>query len=286
MVVAQPASAGDRGSNGRVTVDLDDTGPRAGLRPAITVAAQGDLTLELVARSARPSLALARELQARCDGAVAAGAPRASWATVDPADGSIDEYARWSGSDLIVRCRPAARPPAPSWIPVLVGGRRTRPDIVRHDRMVVCIDAFRSGMQVALQAEAAAEMIGASMALLEIIEPSAATAEVPETANLRHVTRRLTCRLDDFDTVRDADPAHGILRYVGRDTGTIIVLGMTQGGRRASRHRVANRLLRASMCPLLLVPVHARLLGGNDGDGDWPVMAQRQVPAGHTAIHR
>ncbi len=141
-------------------------------------------------------------------------------------------------------------------------------------------------MQVALQAEAAAEMIGASMALLEIIEPSAATAEVPETANLRHVTRRLTCRLDDFDTVRDADPAHGILRYVGRDTGTIIVLGMTQGRRRASRHRVASRLLRASMCPLLLVPVHARLLGGNDGDGDWPVMAQRQVPAGHTAIHR
>ena len=221
-------------TGGRMTLDLD-AGPWSTVTLAMAhgVAAQGHLSIELASRTGRPRRTADR------------GGSVAPQVVVD---GSVASYALWSGSTLVAACRPPPRR-SPLGLPVLLAGRHlTRCE--RFGRLVVGVDGADPSMLVVEAAAGLASTIGATLTLVEIVEPPAGHVDVPDSAHLHHVGSRLSRPPDDYDTVRSAEPATAILRYVGRRTDTIIVLGRSC----SARTRVVRRLLRSSPCPVLLVP--------------------------------
>ena len=217
---------------GRMTVDLD-AGPwtTTTLAMAQDVATQGRMTIEVASMSPRPAPApLASALRVVIDRPVAA-------------------YAMWSGSTLVATCRPPDRRELVG-VPMLLGGRR----LARGSsfaRFVVGVDsADVNSLAVVESASALAATVGATLTLVEIVEPPDEDVDVPDSAHLHHVGARLAHPPNDYDTVRSAEPGRAILRYVGHRTDTIIVLGYA--GR--ARARVLRRVLRSTRCPIVLVP--------------------------------
>ena len=133
---------------------------------------------------------------------------------------------------------------------MLLGGRHlTRGS--SFARLVVGVDsADINSMTVVEAASTLAATVGATLTLVEILEPPGEDVDVPDSAHLHHVGARLARPPDDYDTVRSSEPGRAILRYVGHRTDTIIVLGYA--GR--ARARVLRRVLRSARCPVLIVP--------------------------------
>jgi nucleotide-binding universal stress UspA family protein len=215
-----------------MTLDLD-AGPwtTTTLAMARDVAAQGHMTIEVASMSPRPAPAsLASALSVVIDRPVAA-------------------YAMWSGSTLVATCRPPGRR-EPVGVPMLLGGRRLAGGS-SIARLVVGVDsADVNSMTVVETASALAATVGATLTLVEILEPPGEDVDVPDSAHLHHVGARLARPPDDYDTVRSSEPGRAILRYVGHRTDTIIVLGYAISHRR----RLLRRVLRSARCPIVLVP--------------------------------
>ncbi len=219
----------------RMTVDLD-AGPwtTSTLAMAQDVAAQGQMTIEVASMSPRPTPAsLAAALHVVIDRPVAA-------------------YAMWSGSTLVATCRPPDRR-EPVGVPMLIGGRRLA-RCSSFARFVVGVDSTDTGSTLVVEsASTLAAAVGASLTLVEILEPPSTDVDVPDSAHLHHVGARLAHPPDDYDTVRASEPGRALLRYVGPRTDTIIVLGYA--GR--ARARILRRVLRSARGPVLIIPTRA-----------------------------
>ena len=131
-------------------------------------------------------------------------------------DRPVAVYAMWSGSTLVATCRPPDRR-QPVGVPMLIGGRR----LARSSsfaRFVVGVDSTDTGsMTVVESASTLADAVGATLTLVEILEPPGADVDVPDSAHLHHVGARLARPPDDYDTVRASEPGRALLRYVGPD---------------------------------------------------------------------
>jgi nucleotide-binding universal stress UspA family protein len=218
-----------------MTVDLD-AGPwtTSTLAMAHDVAAQGQMIIEVASMSPRPT---------------PASLAAASHVVIDR---PVAAYAMWSGSTLVATCRPPDRR-QPVGVPMLIGGRRLARSS-RFTRFVVGVDSTDTGSTIVVEsASTLAAAVGASLTLVEILEPPSADVDVPDSAHLHHVGARLAHPPDDYDTVRASEPGRALLRYVGPRADTIIVLGYSASHRR----RLLRRVLRGARCPVLIVPTGA-----------------------------
>jgi nucleotide-binding universal stress UspA family protein len=228
--VAALANGGSPRPGDRVVVPMraPHAVDRGALRVAAAVARRGDLAVEVV-----------------------------NVATVD-----IRSYALWSGASLLCARQTghhlglrASLPPLLGAVPVLAVGPRFDPAWTDCGRLVVAVDGTRSANQVVDTAARLGHRIDAELELVEVLAPGEEGAEaldVPETAFLHCVARRVVPPPDSFDILHDRRAADGILRFVGRDLSTVIVLGC--GRVRRLHHRVRAAVMRRAPCPVLLVP--------------------------------
>ena len=101
-------------------------------------------------------------------------------------DRPVAAYAMWSGSTLVATCRPPDRR-EPVGVPMLIGGRRLA-RCSSFARFVVGVDSTDPGSTLVVEsASTLAAAVGASLTLVEILEPPSADVDVPDSAHLHHV---------------------------------------------------------------------------------------------------
>jgi nucleotide-binding universal stress UspA family protein len=264
----------------RVTVPVNADRIRATTIPfAAAIARQGDSEVEFVAAGVpdlRTQSLIELRLRDCCVSALAAGAPAASWSILDAGLEAVSAYATWSGTGLL--CVSTGRHqrglgPAgwtllrQSGVPLLVWGRRTEPNRQRYRRLVVGVDGTRPCASLVAAAGNLASRLGLELLITQVIPPltvppvtapsSMVHGDVHETAFLHRIVETTGCPGSSYDMLHATGVAQGLLRFVGHDPSTILVVGGPSGREhrllRPQGH-VAREILRRSVGPVMLVP--------------------------------
>ncbi len=176
----------------------------------------------------------------------------------------IGPYALWSGASLLcTRLRGHRRHLRRSLagltggVPVLTVGPKCDPAWAGCRRFVVAVDNTTSDDHVVDVVARIGRRIGAELELIEVLAPGDTGREVPETAHLLCVARRVVPPPASFDTLHDRHAADAILRFVNRDAHTVIALGC--GRQRRLHPSLPGRVIRESAGPVLLVPAPAEM---------------------------
>jgi hypothetical protein len=247
-----PREVGD-GARIAVPVD-DDRRPDATTAIAVTLARQTGLAVEFVAavddahRSTREAA-----LVARCEAAVAAGAPSVGWRAVVGGRDDVASYLTWSGARLCCvglgghRHQPAVDH-AIGAVPLLAVGTGWRPSPEPMRRVLVGLGGGWPRLEeLAVAASSLAALLDVELAMIEVAEPDRPALDVPVSAHLRWVSDDLPRSVGWFDTIVAKRTDVGLARYL--DPWTVMVVG--DGSRQPG---LAGRLLRKAPCPVVVVP--------------------------------
>jgi hypothetical protein len=194
---------------------------------------------------------------------VAAAVARGGGLAIELADLTtvdIGPYALWSGASLLcTRLRGHRRrlrrslAPLIGGVPVLMVGPNCDPAWAGCRRFVVAVEDTPDDDHVVEVVARIGRRIGAELELIEVLAPGETGREVPESAHLVGVARRVVPPPTSFDTLHDRHAADAILRFVNHDATTVIALACG----RERRLLLPRKVVRGSPGPVLLVPVPA-----------------------------
>jgi hypothetical protein len=243
------------GDRARIAVPVDDDRrPEATTTVAVALSRQSGLGIEFVGAVDdvhRPQREA--ELLARCDAAIAAGAPSVGWRAVDGGREDVASYFTWSGARLCCVGLAGHRHHQPvdhaiGAVPLLAVGAGWRPSTEPMRRVLVGLGGGWPRLEeLAVAASSLAALLDVELAMIEVAEPDRPALDVPVSAHLRWVSDDLPRPVGWFDTVVARRTDVGLARYL--DPWTVMVVGD------ASRQPgLAGRLLRKAPCPVVVVP--------------------------------
>jgi hypothetical protein len=255
VAVGEPSGSWEvDGDRARIAVPVDDDRrPDAATTVAVALSRQSGLGIEFVAADDGHRPEREAELLARCDAAIAAGAPSVGWRAVAGGREDVASYLTWSGARLCCVGIGGHRhhPPVDHTIgavPLLAVGAGWRLSTEPMRRVLVGLGGGWPRLEeLAVAGSSLAALLDVELAMIEVAEPDRPALDVPVSAHLRWVSDDLPRPVGWFDTIVARRADIGLARYL--DPWTVMVVGDV-----SRQPGLAGRLLRKAPCPVVVVP--------------------------------